>query len=96
MIWTLLGGVKDYTLQKARADLAEQAQKQRMAYVVLMGVATMLGFAGRGMGGGGVLLVVGIVIAVIVVMVLILRLIWRVQHELAAREDALWDDPGPA
>jgi hypothetical protein len=83
MMWSLLGGIMDYSVARGRSDLAEHASHRRVAYVSLMGAVTFLVFVARGIGTPAVLLVVVTAVCLVVLFVMILHLIHRVKMELA-------------
>ena len=83
MMWHLLGGVMDLAAARQRTDLHQRASNRRIAYVVLMCFATLIGLVAQGWRDTAVLMVVLFIVCFIPLLVLILHLIYRVQHELA-------------
>lgn len=77
MMWTLLGGVIEFTASNDRLDLAERASHRRIAYVVLLCTVTFIGFLGRGAP------VVIMAVTLVVLVIMILHLIHRVRYEVA-------------
>ena len=86
MIWTLLGGMIDFTTAKDRPDLAELAHNRRVLYVAITAGVWLFAAVANGSGGGptGVIVFAGI-IAMFVTFALVLRVIYRVGHEVAKR-----------
>ena len=83
MMWFLLGGVMELTASRERADLSARASNRRMAYVVLMALATLAGFAAQGSRGDALIVALILVACGLVLLVLILHLIHRVRREIA-------------
>ena len=83
MVWYLLGGVMDISTAKGRPDLAGQASNRRVAYLALTCVVTLVGLAAGGGRVAGGLPVVLVAVTMLVLVVMILRLIYRVRHEVA-------------
>jgi hypothetical protein len=83
MVWSLLGGIIDFTRSKERHDLAEKAQNRRVAYVVSMGVIWLLLLVARESRSLAALAAVTALIAMLVILVLILHLVHRVRFEVA-------------
>ena len=83
MMWSLLGGIMDYSAARDRPDLTERASNRRVAYVSLMCVVTFLAFIARGIGAPAGLLAAATVVCLVVLLVMILHLIHRVRVELA-------------
>lgn len=81
MIWFLLGGVMELAIARQRLDISEQASKRRVAYVVLMGFATLAGFVKWNNWEAAIMLVVWI-ICILLVLFLILHLIHKAKYEL--------------
>jgi len=83
MMWFLLGGVMELAASRQRMDLSERASNRRVAYLVLMSLASVSGFAMEGSGAASAILAVGLIVCIFVLLFLILHLIHRVKHELA-------------
>jgi hypothetical protein len=83
MIWFLLGGVMEFASVRDRPDLRLRASNRRVAYVVLMCAATLVGLVAQGSRDAASLMLIIFVICIIPLLVLILHLIHRVKHELA-------------
>jgi hypothetical protein len=80
MIWFLLGGLMDLTMQHQRPDLAEKAAQRRTAYIVLASLGTLGAmFAPRLLGDAPVLVLL-LVVIMLVLVVMILQLIWQVRQ----------------
>lgn len=83
MMWNLLGGVIAFSKQNNRPDLARRASKRRLAYVVLMVLATIFGYEAA--STGNVAISVMIVLVLFVALFMILHLLRRVRNEIAIR-----------
>jgi hypothetical protein len=83
MMWFLLGGVMEFTTARERLDLSERASHRRVAYVVLMCMASLAGVVVRGSRDAGTVMIMLTMICVLPLLILILHLIHRVKHELA-------------
>ncbi len=82
MIWFLLGGIMEFASTRARPDLSLRASHRRLAYVILMGVITLVRLVARGSRDAATLMVI-FVVCTIALLILILHLIHRVKNELA-------------
>jgi hypothetical protein len=82
MMWFLLGGVIDISSARDRLDLAEQASHRRIAYLTLMCIVTIVSLLAGGRGVGNLMAALAAV-NMLVIVVMILRLIYRVRHEIA-------------
>jgi hypothetical protein len=82
MIWQLLGGIREFALERQRLDLAQRAETRRAVYLVIVLVTSLLALVLSGSRGMGPLVVI-LVVSVLVVMAMILHLIYRVRNELA-------------
>lgn len=86
MMWQLLGGIGDVALDRSRPDLAERASNLRIAYIAVMGAATLLApVIAQGARELTMPFVVVTVVAGLVVLVMILQLVRRVRSE--------WEQP---
>lgn len=83
MVWFLLGGMMDISLARDRFDLAEQASHRRIAYLIMTGLITLAGMVARLSRDVGVLVLILGVVIMLIVTVMILRLVYRVRHEVA-------------
>ena len=83
MMWFLLGGVMELAASRQRMDLSERASNRRVAYVVLMSLASLAGFVVQGSSAVSAILSVGLMVCIFALLFLILHLIHRVKHELA-------------
>ena len=83
MVWYLLGGVMEFAAAKARPDLRLRASNRRLAYVILMCAATILGLVARDSRDSGSLMLLVLVVCILPLLILILHLIHRVKNELA-------------
>ena len=81
MIWNLLGGVIAFSEKHNRMDLALRASKRRLAYVVLMVLVTIIGYAAADTGSAAV--AVMLVFTLLVVLIMIIHLLRRVRNEIA-------------
>lgn len=81
MIWNLLGGVIAFSEKHNRKDLALRASKRRLAYVVLMVLVTIIGYAAA--DTGSVAVAVLLVLTLLVVLIMIIHLLRRVRNEIA-------------
>ena len=79
MMWFLLGGFMDIAISYNRQDLAEKASTRRTVYVILMCVASLLGFIAHETRDAAVLIVIVIVVAMLILVVMILHLIYQVK-----------------
>jgi len=82
MMWFLLGGVMELAVARQRTDLSERASNRRIAYVVVMCLATLAGLVAQGSRDAAVVMVVVLVICILPLLFLILHLIHRAKHEL--------------
>lgn len=83
MMWFLLGGVMELAASRQRMDLSERASNRRVAYVVVMSLASLTGFVAQGSSAASAILSVGLMVCIFALLFLILHLIHRVKHELA-------------
>jgi hypothetical protein len=83
MMWSLLGGIIDFTTSRDRRDLAELAQKYRVFYVGFMAGMYILVIVARGSGALGGLIAIAAIVVMITLLVLIMRLVHRVRYEVA-------------
>lgn len=81
MIWKLLGGVIAFSEKHNRTDLAMHASKRRLAYVVLMVLGTIIGYAAVDTGSAAVASM--LVLALLAVLIMIIHLLRRVRNEIA-------------
>ncbi len=81
-IWQLLGGIAEFAQSRHRLDLADRAHNRRLAYVIVMIAAQLLGIAAQGSRDAAPLAIV-LVVAVLTLVVMILHLIHRVKNEIA-------------
>jgi low temperature requirement protein LtrA len=88
MMWFLLGGVMELAMARQRSDLSERASNRRIAYVVVMCLATLASLVAQGSRELAVVMVVVLVICILPLLFLILHLIHRAKHELTGDHDA--------
>jgi hypothetical protein len=82
MIWQLLGGIRDFALDRKRPDLAQRAETRRIAYAAILIGSRLAIFALRNSRDAGLLIAI-LVISMLVLIIMILHLIHRVKTELA-------------
>jgi len=83
MIWNLLGGVIVFCEKHHRTDLAMRASNRRLAYVVMMVLGTIIGYAAADTGSATV--AVMLLLILLVVLIMIIHLLRRVRNEIAMR-----------
>ena len=80
MMWFLLGGFMGIAITYNRQGLAEKASHRRIAYVVLMCTASLLGLIAYEVRDIAALVAIAIVVAMLVILVMILHLIHQVKR----------------
>jgi hypothetical protein len=89
MMWSLLGGVAEFTTARNRTDLAESAYQLRVFYVAFIAGVFVFSLIARNSGAFGGLIAIVAVILMITLLVLIMRLIHRVRYEVADEEGSV-------
>ncbi len=83
MMWSLLGGVMEFTAARQRPELAQQAAQRRLIYLALKGVAALVMLLALVLPKVAGLLGLVLFLCSVALLVLILHLLYRVRYEVA-------------